>query len=89
MLCAPCTSATLTRNWFLSSNTRFRPFSMKSSKRDVNAFIRLRKSSKPKLTEGSWSAMLGASCEEARIMVLMLSEGSNVVILGRKDAVVV
>lgn len=41
--------------------------------------MRLRKSSKPKLIEGSWSAMDGASCDDARMVVLR--EGSKVVIL--------
>ena len=67
------------RNWLRSSNTRLRPFSMKSSKRAVNWFIRLRRSSKPKLIEGSWSAIDGVSCEEARRPALI--NGSNVVIL--------
>jgi hypothetical protein len=67
------------RNWFLSSNTRRRPVSMKESKRAVNWFMRLRRSSKPKLMLGSWSAMEGASCDEARIVVLR--EGSKVVIV--------
>jgi hypothetical protein len=52
---------------------------MKASKRAVNWFMRLRRSSKPKLIDGSWSAMDGASCEEARIVVLM--EGSKVVMV--------
>lgn len=51
---------------------------MKASNRDVNWFMRLRKSSKPKLMLGSWSAIEGTSCE-ARIE--LLSEGSKVVIL--------
>jgi hypothetical protein len=42
--------------------------------------MRLRKSSNPKLMLGSWSAMDGASCEEARMVVL--SEGSKVVMVG-------
>jgi hypothetical protein len=66
------------RNEFLSSNTRLRPFSMNASNRDVNWFIRLRKSSKPKLMPGSWSAIEGTSCE-ARIE--LLRDGSKVVIL--------
>lgn len=41
--------------------------------------MRLRRSSKPKLMPGSWSAMEGTSCEVARIE--LLSEGSKVVIL--------
>jgi hypothetical protein len=54
---------------------------MKSSKRVVNWFMRLRSSSKPKLIEGSWSAIDGVSCEEARM--LALSAGSKVVIAQR------
>jgi hypothetical protein len=52
---------------------------MKASKRDVNWFMRLRRSSKPKLMLGSWSAMDGTSCEVARIE--LLSEDSKVVIV--------
>jgi len=52
---------------------------MKSSKRAVNWFMRLRRSSKPKLIEGSWPAMDGASCEGARI--LALREDSKVIML--------
>ena len=52
---------------------------MNVSKRVVNWFMRARKSSNPKLMLGSWSAMEGASCEEARIVVL--SEGSKVVMI--------
>lgn len=69
------------RNWLRSSNTRRRPFSINASKRAVNWFMRLRKSSNPKLMEGSWSAMDGASWGEARIVVL--SEGSKVVMVDR------
>lgn len=50
---------------------------MNASKRAVNWFMRLRRSSKPKLIEGSWSAIEGASCDEAR----MLIDGSNVVMV--------
>ena len=74
----PCSSATFMRNWFLSSSTRLRPFSINASNRDVNWFMRLRKSSKPKLMLGSWSAIEGTSCE-ARIE--LLSDGSKVVIV--------
>jgi hypothetical protein len=56
---------------------------MKVSKRAVNWFMRLRRSSKPKSILGSWSAMDGASCEEARIVVLM--DGSKVVMLRTVD----
>lgn len=52
---------------------------MNASKRAVNWFMRLRRSSNPKLTDGSWLAMEGASCDEARIVVL--SEGSKVVMV--------
>jgi hypothetical protein len=67
------------RNWLRSSNTLRRPVSMNASNRAVNWFMRLRRSSKPKLIEGSWSAMDGASCDEARIVVLR--DGSKVVML--------
>ena len=50
---------------------------MKASNRVVNWFMRLRKSSKPKLMLGSWSAMEGTSCEVARIE--LLRDGSKVV----------
>jgi hypothetical protein len=79
VLSIPWSSATFMRNWLRSSNTRRRPFSIKASKRAVNWFMRLRKSSKPKLIEGSWSAMDSASWDEARIVVL--SEGSKVVMV--------
>jgi hypothetical protein len=79
----PCSSAMFMRNWLRSSRTRRRPVSMKASKRAVNWFMRLRRSSKPKLIDGSWSAMDGASCKEARIV--MLNEGSKVVMLGAFD----
>lgn len=59
--CAPCSSATVTANWFLSSRTRFRPFSMNSSKRAVNLAMRSRSSSKPKLMLGRLSATEGAA----------------------------
>jgi hypothetical protein len=52
---------------------------MKASKRAVNWFMRLRKSSNPKLIEGSWSAMDIASWDEARIVVLR--DGSKAVIV--------
>lgn len=57
---------------------------MNSSKRAVNWFIRLRRSSNPKFMDGSWSAMEGASCDDARIIALVDREGSKVVIVGAR-----
>jgi len=82
----PCNSATLIRNWFLSSSTRLRPFSMKSSNLRVNLVIRSRKSSKPKLTLGRVSAIDGASAEaKGGRIALAESEDSKIVVMALRD----
>jgi hypothetical protein len=76
----PLSSVTFMRNWFLSSNTRFRPCSIKVSNLTVNFAMRSRSSSKPKLILGRESAIDGASAEESGGRIALVeSEGSKTV----------
>lgn len=61
----PCTLATLILNRFRSSSTFLRPLSMKSSKRALNSDMRMRRSSKLKLSWGRFVAgLLARRCVE-------------------------
>jgi hypothetical protein len=76
--CIPSSSAIFMRNWFLSSNTRFRPCSMKLSNFTVNFAMRSRSSSKPKLILGRDSAIEGAFADvNGGFIALVESDGSN------------
>lgn len=73
---------TFIRNWFLSSNTRFLPFSMTLSNLAVKRAMRFLRSSKPKFMFGSESAIDGASADDiGGDMVLVRSADSRAIVI--------